>query len=160
MPREIYMPPLLGCLWPKVRLLASVVSTHYVFIWLIRLSFKMQTAMALRIALAMNHISAPSGGGSAQQSFRLVAAGLLGWDDSWRRSCTYYSTTLRTRRRTFWPLAYPDVGDGRPWLRLQRALGSSGDGSATTAIGKALVAPIARLSGNANGCLHYPPADT
>lgn len=31
--------------------------------------------------------------------------------------------------------------------------------SSATAIGKALVAPIARLSGDANGCLHYPPAD-
>lgn len=41
-----------------------------------------------------------------------------------------------------------------------RALGSSVDGSAAAATGKALVAPIARLSGDANGCLHYPPADT
>ncbi|UKZ58918.1 uncharacterized protein TrAtP1_000240 [Trichoderma atroviride] len=66
----------------------------------------------------------------------------------------------RSVRGARWPLGHPDVGDAWPWLRLQRALGSSGDGSATAAIGKAPVAPVARLSGDANGCLHYPPADT
>ncbi|GFP54232.1 hypothetical protein TASIC1_0003061000 [Trichoderma asperellum] len=47
------------------------------------------------------------------------------------------------------------AGHGRGCSEL---LASSGDNSAA-AIGKALAAPVARLSGDANGCLHYPPAD-
>lgn len=67
------------------------------------------------------------------------------------------TTTLRTRR-TFglWGIRMLEAaGHGRSCSEL---LASSGDNSAT-AIGKALAAPVARLSGDANGCLHYPPAD-
>lgn len=47
------------------------------------------------------------------------------------------------------------AGYGRSCSEL---LASSVDISAT-AIGKILVAPITRLFGDANGCLHYPLAD-